>query len=481
MEINQESTRIGLENKAVSQEYAAIKLLKDQNPLDPEIARRTALNKARASEINRCGRENGDRRRALKLELSPEGADNGPEDEIQELNKAVENFDDFFADTHAPTYDNDHGSIPNMLGCDDTRRSSINTVPDPYRQSYASAPGYQSHSPSFQAGPVQSATTISDALPENKIHPARLSLMNSNAPIPVHYFTEPKVLMKVTGENMVPLARSRLAGRETKTTSKQEQDTSEPEEIQEVLPSWYDSYAKKRNTRNRTSPALKKEIFDNTSLPSMQDKGFKSEEAIAWLDANIPLKEASVSDTRFPGEFNMSPRHDDYNYQEQTKPGCFHVPMEQSDRLKVMTDLGLQCYHDDDDDTASEGEISEAGRIPSTAGVCLGQVDIKQELNGTIDLEPDTGSHPRIKRETITEYSQPSEQSRFDNIVIKQDPSSEHQHAASRMQNEDMAISERQPNPHDHSKTDLEQNPSLKNTMRSTGMSALQLMLSRKS
>ena len=104
MEINQESTRIGLENKAVSQEYAAIKLLKDQNPLDPEIARRTALNKARASEINRRGRENGDRRRALKLELSPEGADNGPEDEIQELNKAVENFDDFFADTHAPTF-----------------------------------------------------------------------------------------------------------------------------------------------------------------------------------------------------------------------------------------------------------------------------------------------------------------------------------------------------------------------------------------
>ena len=91
----------------------------------------------------------------------------------------------------------------------------------------------------------------------------------------------------------------------------------------------------------------------------MQDKGFKSEEAIAWLDANIPLKEASVSDTRFPGEFNMSPRHDDYNYQEQTKPGCFHVPMEQSDRLKVMTDLGLQCYHDDDDDGGGDGRRRE--------------------------------------------------------------------------------------------------------------------------
>ena len=353
MEINQESTRIGLENKAVSQEYAAIKLLKDQNPLDPEIARRTALNKARASEVNRRGRENGDRRRALKLELSPEGVESGPEDELQELNKAFEKFDDFSADTHAPTCGNDHNSTSNMLGYDNTRRPSVNTAPDPYRQSYASAPGHQSHPPGFQAGPVQCVTTTSDALPENKIHPARLSLMSSTAPIPVHYFTEPKVLMKVTGENMVPLARSRLAGRETSTTSKQENETCEPGEIQEALPRWYDSHAKNWNISKRTAPALKKEIFDDTSLPSMQDRGFKSEEAIAWLDANIPMNEASASDTR------PTPRHDDHNHQEQTKPGCFHVSVEQSDRLKVMTDLGLQCYHDDDDDTASEDEISE--------------------------------------------------------------------------------------------------------------------------
>lgn len=447
IEINKESKRIGAENNAINQEYAAIKLLMSQNPLDPEIARRTALNRSRASEINRRGRENGDRRRALKLELNTDIGDYGKEGQMN----ALGNLDDSFNDSHATTHNsffNEHKLGPDRFAYNGASHSFVPAIQDPYRQSYAAAPGYQNHSPSFQTNPIPYANANDDPLPENKIHPARLSLMNSNAQMPERYSTEPKVLMKVTGENMVPVVKSRMASRNSKAPINHERDISGRVEAQEWLLGGKTGHLNSCNAHERHFSPLRKEFLANRSLPPMQDKEFKSEEATAWLDANISLEGASASGASVLGELNRPLMHDDQTNQEEMEPRRVHRSVEQTRELKVLTLLGLQCYHDESEDTASDDEIPQAVLTPVAGEVCLENTNIKEEPIDDHALTQDQGLDASIKGELITSHSVPSRQSHVGNIIIKQESHFEYQNSITRIQKENLATKS-EPEEHD--------------------------------
>ncbi|KAK0112849.1 hypothetical protein ONS95_014574 [Cadophora gregata] len=449
MEINTESKRLGVENAAVSQEYAAIKLLKHLNPLNPEVARRTALNKARATDINRRGKENGDRRRALKLELDPESGGKREDEQKRAYlsdTKAHEKDFEYFDScsnssriSNNTTLTNEHNSNPSIFRYNATSMDSTTAVQDRFRQSYASAPGCPTHPSSFQTKLIEYATPNRTALPENKIHPARLSLMKSDFQTPVYTSTEPKVLMKVTGENMVPIARPRIADRQAKVPLKHEAGAPKSETIHEGASSHIDQYVKSQEP-HRDAPPIGQQSLVISSLLDEQIERFNPDDAVAWLDANISLKGESSFDTNVLAQVHGLPASGRQTIQEVLKPRCVETrSTEQAHGINIITKLGLQPYYGGEEFAYDCGNF-KLSPSPNVPNIHPNDIKIKKEAIDPHASEEDRDVYVPIQRDLILGYDRELEESHGGNMAIKQEPHPEHQHAATRIQIENVAI-----------------------------------------
>ncbi|XMA10477.1 hypothetical protein WAI453_003268 [Rhynchosporium graminicola] len=350
------------ELKACSAEKKQLEKLRAGMPTDPEVDRRVKANIVRKKEAERNSNRIGSTRRALMDGLNAKsGKPNDMthhersmhhaeyEAGIQLLDKRL-HLAQRFLRSHSMVKV-EHNSNSNMLSCESFKPVGLDIV-DPYRQSYTGAPGFQDHRQNLlqqlEDIPSYFDTSVS-TFPDSKIHPARLSLMNTTtAAMPELQSTEPQVLMKVTGENVVPLARSRMTGT-TSVIMKHEDETMEAREILEYTSSDKDSHVKIWEKVGREIDQDKPEGHNRFYSPILLGEASKSKEAIAWLDANIPLNDYSGLSRRklVDNEDRCDEVSGTYDVNQVGFQGPFSEPVQSN-----LVRLGLQHYQDDEEDSA---------------------------------------------------------------------------------------------------------------------------------
>ncbi|KAG4431393.1 hypothetical protein IFR05_013122 [Cadophora sp. M221] len=435
-EISVERKRISEELKECAAERQALKNLTANNPHHHDIASRSALNRTRMLEAEKRARDIGILRRALNSELNLKneyGDDWGQEVEDDMVGSQQYNsFGQPFMQSHATLF-NEHGSDPNKFGYG-SNYSHFPAFQDQLQQSYAGAPGFQSQPGSlFRKTVTQYPGANTDALTENKIHPSRLTLMNSDTAVPERYSTEPKVLMKVTGENMVPLVRSRMGSRSIKKTVKPEPEAPILREKVDVS-SDRNSPVNSWENLKRGYGQMKKESITISDSQLMSHETSMSDDAIAWLDANIPLKEdpAPVQQT---GQVD-DPIQWEEDFAEQR---CVRdSAAEQAHDESVIIKLGLQRYRG----------VDATQVLSSSQEVSISQVHAE---NIVVKLEPGVDVvHAAvakneeqvvfIKPESMVDHSTAPQYIEDLNVIIKKEQDTQLEIDSDIVQKENMAI-----------------------------------------
>ncbi|KAH7370459.1 hypothetical protein BKA65DRAFT_589790 [Rhexocercosporidium sp. MPI-PUGE-AT-0058] len=426
-EISAERKRTSEELKACAAERQAINELRASDPNHPDIGLRLALNKKRTFEVEKRARENGILRRALNSELNLKN-ENGGDWEGQDVEDGLMGFMGFeqpynsfgqpYMQSHTTMF-NENNSDPNMFGWG-TYNSYAPGFQDQFQQSYVGAPGSQSHTQRFfqqNESPLQYQDAITDALPENKIHPSRLTLLNSNTPMPERCSTEPKVLMKVTGENMVPLARSRMGGMSIKEKLKQEPEIPMSENAQEDVPCDRDAHVNSwENLKREYGQVIKKEAIPGFTPWIMPNETSRSDEATAWLDANIP---PPVEKTRNGSDLvQLSGDMVEGLCVRDSAPEGAHDE-------KVIIKLGLQLYQDVDTTQVPPSESA----LPAEE-VYAENIAVKQDPDAVhANTAEEHELHVFIKQEPTVEHGRISQDYQDKNVIIKQEPDTQHQSA----------------------------------------------------
>ncbi|KAL5325784.1 hypothetical protein ACEPPN_006917 [Leptodophora sp. 'Broadleaf-Isolate-01'] len=439
-EISAERKRTSEELKACTAERQAITELKASNANHPDIASRSALNRKRMFEVEKRARDNGILRRALnsELNLKSEYGDDWGGQEVEESMVESEQYNSFgqpYMQNHTPLF-NEHNSDPNMSGYR-SNYSYFPTFQGQFQQSYAGAPGFQSQPGNFfqqTESEPQYPDANTDALPNNKIHPSRLMLMNSNTAMPEQYSTEPKVLMKVTGENMVPLARSRMGNRSIEETVKSESEAPMLREPEDVLGD-RNAHVNSWENLKRGYGQVKKESITISDTQLLPHEIPMSDGATAWLDANIPLKED-------PTPVGQTGQLDDPILlgEDLVEQRCVRDSVaEQAHDESVIIKLGLQRYRDMD-----ATQDMSSSQVFSVKQANAENFVVKQEPGGVDIVRAAITENQEqlvfIKQEPIAGHSTASQHNQDMTVLIKQESDDGHKIGTGGLQKENVAI-----------------------------------------
>ncbi|KAL2066344.1 hypothetical protein VTL71DRAFT_2415 [Oculimacula yallundae] len=406
-EITMERHQATTELRACATERDALDVLKASDPDYPNIDYLLGANAARKKEADRWSNRVGGLRRALNNELKLKNTV-GWETQLPDVGYNEQHPDENLGYFGQPLMQShttalvENSSNSNMLIYEKYDSHALGAQ-DPYRQSYIGEPGYQNHRQSLLQRPEDVPSyfdTSASALPGNKIHPSRLLLMNTTTAMPERQSTEPQVLMKVTGENMVPLAKSRITSRATHPIVKQERELLEMGEILENV----QEVPRDRDAHVTSWKSVKREHDQSTWEGSTKlyssrllEDASKSDEAIAWLDANIPSRNEWSDGMlgRYHGQFVDLSRQDD------AEQGYFGDPNTDSAESNIIK-LGLQLYRDEDE---GEDEGAQDGQHIHFAEDITQTVPVKRELDGNNPLATYQQVNIIVKDEPIAEHN----------------------------------------------------------------------------